>query len=586
MKTLPSGAGETVGEPTNGNPGAASPSVRLLVWRMWLAAFLGTVCLISYQVAPERLIVAGLVSSLGLMCTTLAASWAAAMARAPGNVLLAFQLLADTVIIALLVHFSGGPFSPLPLVFCIPIILGAYYLGRTWAMILAGAAAVFTGGGHFGLALGWLMAGNQSVAGYTTGWPVMVTSIHMGIFLIVGIASGEQAIQLDRRQKMQLRNVLQVRQARSEVRNILDNIRSGLLTIDKRGIISRVNPSCCRILQMEPGDLLGRPIDQVLQSGLQELADIIAPVAQGAEAVSRGEVMVKRLGRDIPLGLNVNHMTTSKGAIVGAIAIFTDLTKEKEMTARMREADRLAAVGELAASIAHEIRNPLASLTGSVEMLQDELELEDYQEQLFALVLKESSRVYTIINDFLTYSRMRPAQIKRFNASDFMTEFQLQMKQHITRKNGQVQFGYEVHPEGVEITADPEQLTQMTLNLGINACEAMNYRGRLNITLGVVDDGQTIELLVTDNGPGIEDEIRDHLFSPFKTTKEEGTGLGLSAVNRIATSHGGIARAEDAPGGGSTFRIRWPLHRDPDIPYTDLSYQQAEFRPESENILV
>ena len=141
---------------------------------------------------------------------------------------------------------------------------------------------------------------------------------------------------------------------------------------------------------MEPGDLLGRPIDQVLGGGLEELADIIAPVAQGAEPVSRGEVMVKRLGREIPLGLNVNHMTTSKGAIVGAIAIFTDLTREKEMTARIREADRLAAVGELAASIAHEIRNPLASLRGSVEMLQDELQLEDYQEQLFALVLKES----------------------------------------------------------------------------------------------------------------------------------------------------------------------------------------------------
>ncbi len=566
--------------------GQTDPNLRLLVWRMWLTAFLGAVGVISHLVAPDKVVIAGLVSSLGLMFTTLAASWAAIMARAPQRVLLVGQLAADTVIIALLVNFTGGPFSPLPLVFCIPIILGAYHLGRTWSMVLAGAAAVFTGGGHFGLALGWLMAGSQSGAGYTSGWPVMVTASHMGIFLIVGMAAGAQAHLLDRRNQLQMRNILQVRQARSEVRNILDNIRSGLITIDKKGVISRVNPSCCRILNMEPGDLLGRPIDQVLGGGLEELADIIAPVAQGAEPVSRGEVMVKRLGREIPLGLNVNHMTTSKGAIVGAIAIFTDLTREKEMTARIREADRLAAVGELAASIAHEIRNPLASLRGSVEMLQDELQLEDYQEQLFALVLKESGRVNTIINDFLSYSRMRPARIKRFNASLFMEEFQLQMRQHITIKGGRVALRCEVISEDQLITADPEQLTQMTLNLGINACEAMNYEGRLTIRLGLVDEGQTIELVVTDNGPGIEEEIREHLFSPFKTTKENGTGLGLSAVARIASSHGGIARAEDAPGGGSTFRIRWPLHLDPELPFTDLSYQQPEFRPESENVLV
>ena len=577
---------ESIPAPGKGGKAGGDANLRLLVWRMWLAAFLGAVGLVTHLVAPEKVITAGLVSSLGLMFTTLAASWAAAMARAPGKVLLIGQLGADTLIIALLVHFTGGPFSPLPLVFCIPIILGAYHLGRSSALVLAGAAAVFTGGGHFGLALGWIISGSHLGGGYTSGWPVIVTASHMGIFLIVGMASGAQASQLDRRNQLQLRNLLQVRQARSEVRNILDNIRSGLITIDKKGVINRVNPSCCNILNMEPGDLLGRPIDQVLQGGLEELADIIAPVAQGAEPVSRGEVMVKRLGREIPLGLNVNHMTTSKGAIVGAIAIFADLTREKELTARVREADRLAAVGELAASIAHEIRNPLASLRGSVEMLQDELELEDYQEQLFALVLKESGRVNTIINDFLSYSRMRPARIKRFNATDFMDEFQLQMRQHINIKGGQVALHTDVYPEDQTITADPEQLTQLTLNLGINACEAMNYEGRLDIRLNMVDQGQTIELVVTDNGPGIEEDIREQLFSPFKTTKENGTGLGLSAVARIASSHGGIARAEDAPGGGSTFRVRWPLHEDEAIPFTDLSYEQPEFRPESENVLV
>jgi two-component system sensor histidine kinase PilS (NtrC family) len=569
-------AGHGFSDPRNeGRVKGVAPATRLLVWRLYLAGFLILISAVSFLVAPEKVIVPGMVTSLGLMLTTMAAGWTAVMAELPHRFILAGQLVADTLVITLLVHFSGGPFSAFPLVFCIPIILGAYFLGRRWAMVIAGVAAITTGGGHFGMALGWLLSGSQAGTAYLEGWPVMVTATHMGTFLVVGMVAGDLADRLVRRQRLQFRSVLQIRQARSEVRNILDNIRSGLISVDRQGIITRVNPSCCEILEMRQADLLGRPIDQIMTGGLEELADIILPVAAGEEPVSRGEVHVKRLGKVMPLGLNVNHARTNSGKIVGAIAIFTDLTREKELTARMREADRLAAVGELAASIAHEIRNPLASIRGSVEMLQDELKLEGYQEQLFALVLKESSRVNTIINDFLAYSRMRPARLQRFNASDFMAEFQLQIRQHINAKGGGIRLDCAVSPDELEVVADPEQLTQMTLNLAINACEAMNYGGELKIALRQIESGQTLELRVTDTGPGIEEEIRQDLFSPFKTTKEGGTGLGLSTVARIASSHGGDARAEDAPGGGSVFRVRWPFRDDPTIPYNDLRYEQT-----------
>ena len=559
-----------------------NPNTRLLVWRFYLAIFLTSTCVVSYLVIPDKIVLPGVISSLGLLLTSLAASWAAVMAGLPHRVLMVGQLVADSLVISLLVHFSGGPYSAFPLMFCIPIIMGAYYLGRRGSVVLAGVAAIATGGGHFGLALGWMLAGADSTSNYLNGWPVMVTAIHMGIFLMVGMTSGELAERLVRRQKLQFRNILQIRKAKSEVRNILDNMRSGLISIDKHGTITRVNPSCCQILETAQSDLLGRPINQVLTGGLEELADIISPVAKGADAVHRGEVLVQRFGREMPVGLNVNHVTTSRGKIVGAIAIFTDLTREKEMSVRIREADRLAAIGELAASIAHEIRNPLASIRGSVEMLQDELELEGYQEQLFELVLKESSRVNTIINDFLAYSRMRPANFRRFSGADFMGEFKLQIQQHITAQGGGIRLRCEVNPDEIEVVADPGQLTQMTLNLAINACEAMNYKGNLRIALNLLEAASTLELLVTDNGPGVEAEIREDLFSPFKTTKDGGTGLGLSTVARIASSHGGIARAEDAPGGGSTFRVRWPRRDDADIPHSDLKYSQTDSQPEPE----
>jgi two-component system, NtrC family, sensor histidine kinase PilS len=272
----------------------------------------------------------------------------------------------------------------------------------------------------------------------------------------------------------------------------------------------------------------------------------------------RGEISLLQRGRNVPIGLNVSHVTGAGGEITGAVAVFTDLTQEKELVARRRETDRLAAVGELAASIAHEIRNPLASIRGSVEMLSGELELEGYQRQLFELVLKESARVNSIINDFLAYSRMRPVARRRFAAAAFRDELLLLVRQHVVGKRGDVRVSAEVTPADLELAADPGQLTQLALNLAINACEAMRYQGRVRVALHLVEGGETCELTVTDDGPGIEADIRDSLFLPFKTTKEGGTGLGLSVVARIAAAHGGTVRAEDAPGGGAIFRVRWP----------------------------
>lgn len=542
----------------NTSPVRRDINLRLLGWRILLALFLSAASALMHFFDPARVTGYGLVGSLGLLYTSLAVSWAAQMARAPQRILLGGQLAADTLCIALLVHFTGGPFSAFPLLFCVPIMLGASYLGARWSITIAGMAAITTGGGHFGLALGWLLAGSATRLDYLQGWPVLITALHVTLFLVVGLISGQLARRLAQRNYDNQRTAMQVQKARCEVRNILDNIRSGLITIDRKGLITRVNPSCCRILEMPEAELLGQDIRTVADAGLADLADIILPVAAGGESINRGEVVVQRLGRQMPLGMNVNPVVAPKGLVIGAIAIFTDLTREKEMTERMREADRLAAIGELAASIAHEIRNPLASIRGSVEILAGELDLEDYQGQLLDLVLKESARVNTIINDFLAYSRMRPSTMRQISGAEFRDEITLQIRQHIVAKNGRVPVSFEVTPDHMSVIADPGQLTQMVLNLAINSCEAMNYSGELRINLRLLDQGQMGELVVSDNGPGIEPEIRNHLFSPFKTTKETGTGLGLSVVAHIAHAHGGSAKAEEAPGGGATFRIAWP----------------------------
>ena len=542
-------------------PGGRDPNARLLIWRLLLAAFLTVCSLFVHNFGSNDVSTPGLMGSLGLLYTTIAVCWAAYLAGAPRRLLLSAQLAADTLCIGFLVHFSGGPYSVLPLAFLVPIMLAAYYRDARWAMAIAGTAAILVGGGHFGLALGWLLTGATARVDYLEGWPVFVTALHMSLFLVTGMISGGLARRLALRRKDQARSHIIAQKARCEVRNIMDNIQSGLITVNSKGVITRVNPSACRILQLGPGQLLKQEIRGVMADGMQELSDIILPVATGGESVSRGEIHIHRKGRSIPLGLNVNHVTAPSGRVIGAITIFTDLTREKEMSARIRESDRLAAIGELAASIAHEIRNPLASIRGSVEILAGELELEGYQDQLLGLVLKESARVNTIINDFLAYSRMPAATKSCFGAEEFRDQISLQIRQHVAAKKGLVRITCEADPADMMIVADPGQLTQMTLNLAINACQSMAYEGDLRIGLNLVGDGDTYELIVTDNGPGIEPDIREHLFSPFKTTKEGGTGLGLSIVARIASAHGGSVRAEDNPNGGAIFRVRWPMDR-------------------------
>jgi len=470
---------------------------RQLIGRSVLLMLLAFVSLVAHRYSPENTSGTGLIGVLAVLGTSIGMIWMAEMGGWTGKALVPIQMVIDVLAAGLVAFFAGQTAGVITMV----VVSGLL------AQVLA--------------------------------WEFFRRTLLM--------------------KQVENLNQLRVQKARWEVRNIIDNIRSGLLTIDRQGMVIRVNPACCRILEMESRDMLGRKLEDICRGGMEELDQEIYPVAQGKPPVDRGEIEIKRLGRKVPLGLNVNHVTAPNGKIIGAISIFTDLTREKEMKERVRESDRLAAIGELAASIAHEIRNPLASIRGSVEMLDDDLDLDGYQAELMALVLKESGRVNTIINDFLAYSRMRPTSRRRFSGQEFKDEISLQIRQHITAKGGRVRLHCDIQPEEMDVVADPGQLTQMTLNLVINSCEAMKYHGDLHLCLRLLAAGTSQELVVTDNGPGINDDIRHELFTPFATDKDEGTGLGLSIVQRIATAHGGHVKAEDAPGGGTTFRVRWPV---------------------------
>jgi two-component system sensor histidine kinase PilS (NtrC family) len=240
----------------------------------------------------------------------------------------------------------------------------------------------------------------------------------------------------------------------------------------------------------------------------------------------------------------------------GVIAVFKDLTEVREMEERMRKADRLAAIGELSAGIAHEIRNPLASISGSIEMLYNELELAGDDKRLMQLVMRESDRLNRIINDFLEFARLRPPTRRAVSVSKCLVEVVTLLRNNPAVKNG-VETEIRSASDDVVVEFDEEQMKQVMLNLAINACEAMHGSGKLVIETKRTADGRA-KVVFQDEGCGIGDEARAHLFEPFFTTKEGGTGLGLAIANKIVEAHGGRIEARNRSGGGAEFSVVLP----------------------------
>ncbi|HOX26270.1 MAG TPA: ATP-binding protein [Candidatus Krumholzibacteria bacterium] len=455
----------------------------------------------------------------------------------------AWQVLVDLAAVGLVV--AAAPDAPgLSVFFLGPVANAALRLGREGATAAAALAAL-------GLLLpalardGWL---NPLPAPTTLGAVLLLAS---------GLAAGELVRLAARRRRAELRVLHRSRRTSREVQMILDNLGSGLLTVDEGGRVSRLNPVARHILGLDQSVWAGRTLENLLGRDGAELIALLDQSLADGRPRKRAEVKIRRAGQDVPLGVNVDFLSGEDGALEGAVAVFTDLTEVRRLQDHLRRADRLAGVGELAASIAHELRNPLASIRGSVEMLAGDLELTGHHAQLMQLILRESARLNTIITDFLAFARMRPAQPQPIALDRFLEEVLLQLRQHVSAHAGRVTVSCAKERSGIVLHADSEQLVQALLNLGINACEAMHYDGELRLDVTARDGA--CELRVADTGPGLEPGRAEEIFTPFVTTKQQGTGLGLPMVARIVHGHGGTVEAGNTPAGGAEFILRLPL---------------------------
>jgi two-component system sensor histidine kinase PilS (NtrC family) len=294
-----------------------------------------------------------------------------------------------------------------------------------------------------------------------------------------------------------------------------------------------------------------------LFGGEVDLDEVRVAVAPAGAKSQRYEIRLKRRdGQEVPVGVSFWALRSGEGEAVGLIGVCQDLSSIKRMEERVRQADRLATIGRLAANIAHEIRNPLASLSGAIEALARELPPDPGRDRLVEIVLRESDRLNRIIRDFLEYARPAPMTTHPVNLADLLEEVVLLLEHRPLPAELKVvrEFG-----DALPARVDPQQMRQAVWNLCINAVQAMPDGGELRLGGRLLPDGGApLQLWVTDAGHGITEGDLPHIFEPFFSTKAEGSGIGLALVYRVVQDHGGQIEVRSQAGVGTTFLLTLP----------------------------
>ena len=353
---------------------------------------------------------------------------------------------------------------------------------------------------------------------------------------------------------------------RLEASDILGNIHSGIVTVDGSGSLVFMNPTAERLLQLESAEFSGRDVLDVLKRRSPELWSAMMHGIRGGPKVGRGEGRVTHPdGRMFPIGLSTTTFRAGTNTTPSVTAIFTDISDSKLLGELHLRAERLGAVAELSASLAHEIRNPLASIRSSVEQLARSASAGEDDQILARLIVRESERLSRLLGEFLDFSRVRKTESEPFDLAELVRTVI-----SLVRLHPDVRDGTSIEHDGASVTleGDEDLLHRVIQNLVLNAAQASDGQGHIIVRTGLVGadelpQGAGIEsaalLQVQDDGPGIPEEIRERLFEPFVSRREGGSGLGLAIVQRAVEAHRGLVFVESAPGEGTTFTIYLPV---------------------------
>jgi two-component system sensor histidine kinase PilS (NtrC family) len=461
-----------------------------------------------------------------------------------------FLITLDVVLVTAVVAATGGPQSIFSFLYVLSVVGACVLLSRAGGLAVAGLASAL----YIGLVYGRTVLPITTfieAPGETTALEVLTMFCNTGTLLIVAIVAGNlaeryrethQALESERRSAGDLEAFKNL---------VFNSVGTGLIAIDLHHDVTAWNPAAAEITGIPAVEAIGRSW-RALFGDAVALDMVDAEVQRNGRMSARHEMTLRRSDDSlVQVGMTFSMLSSGEGERLGLIAACQDLSVIRAMEARMRHADRLATLGRMSANIAHEIRNPLASLTGAVEALVTD-GVEEDRERLSQIVLRESDRLNGIIRNFLQYARPAPLSLRDADIADVLDEITLLLERGLPAAVKLVR----QYPATLSWRLDTEQFRQALWNLCRNAIDAMPRGG--DLLVGASVDNDALAVWVGDTGIGIPATDIGQIFEPFYSTKAGGTGLGLALVHRVVADHGGQVDVKSEPGFGTTFGLRFP----------------------------
>ena len=486
--------------------------------------------------------------AVGLLSATF---WAGVHWRRARVVQTYVQIGCDLAFVAALAAVTGGHDSQFMLFFGLVVITAGLLLGVPGGVFgVAGSCAAVLGMPAMG---GWFHATPERMPDFSMPPPGLLVAF----LAVMGVLAGVLGDRVKRTREDLEQTARELDRVRLDHDAILRHLTSGVLTVDGAGRVAYVNPAAEQVLGLRSLAMRGQDLAGSLPDRLAPLREVVLESLRERAPRARVELMMKGAsGRALPLGVSTNLLTHEE-RVTGVVAVFQDLTEVREMERRVRRNETLAEVGALAAGIAHELRNGLNPISGSVECLQRELRLEGENAILMQLIATESARLNRFVTDLLNYSRERELALETLDLNEHLSE----LCEALTldpRAGDRVTVRFEPGEAGAAVRVDREQIRQVWLNLSANAFEAMRAGGGvLTVRWRPGREKQRV-VEFSDQGPGIAAEHLAQIGKPFFTTKEGGTGLGVAIAQRIVERHGGSLSYESVPNQGTTVRVALP----------------------------
>jgi len=466
------------------------------------------------------------------------------------------QVVIDIALVSFLVYLTGSFSSNSSLLYTLVIIYSAIFLGRRGTLVVASLSSIsyilILELEYFNVAPGFYIMGRDYVL--KAGDVALRIVVHVLSFYIVAFLASFVV-----EQEKKTRSLLAERESAFDqldvlFRSIIESVETGIMTTNLQGRIKTFNKAAQNITGVQFGDIENRPISDVFpEFGMFFDKEVDTGRSRKEVKIAIGE------GAQVPLGCSVSSLKDGRGRHIGFILIFQDLTEIKHMEESLEKSRKLALIGEMAAGLAHEMRNPLASITGSIELLSQGTGLEETDRRLMQIIMRSKNRLENFVRDFLMLARPIPASRQVIDIVDVVEEVVENIRMSGDWKEGvDLKRNYAGHNM---IQANTEQIRQVIQNLMTNALQAVGDSGNIWIAIspGKLEDSKNyIMIKISDDGCGIEEKDMNNILDPFYTNKEKGTGLGLAIVSRIVDGYGGRLKIASRPGEGTHAMVWLP----------------------------